>query len=338
MNLKKVIAAGTTAILLCAPVLSVSAAEMTPDAFAKALRESGKEELIIDVEAYKAAYSDLEAAFGDDTEAYVQHYLTVGILEGRTKGVLFDPLTYAEAYGDIKAAYGNDILAIVNHYINFGVIENRTIGTANGYADIAEAAIQTGVMPVSALLAAGNAALPVADAGTSPAALLTTGTDNAAPAGIITTPGYGAATGNTDVTVGTADNGSSDVAAGNEAVSPDTAGTTAAGNNQAAAPANPGAVTAPAPANPLPGNPSEDNASNNQNYSHTTSVYDSDGSTLIRVEYYDANDKLIEYSQVTNYDSNTNSYTETIYGVDDIDNPKRTDTYVDGVLSSSDTP
>lgn len=327
MNLKKVIAAGTTAILLCAPVLSVSAAELTPDAFAKSLRENGKENLIIDVEAYKAAYSDLEAAFGDNEEAYVQHYLTLGILEGRTKGVLFDPLTYAEAYGDIKAAYGDDILAIVNHYVNFGVLENRTIGTANGYADIAEAALQTGTLPVSALLAAGagnaapaavNDANTVGESTTESIANAVTGND---------------AAGSGTVAVTAADS--------SEAVAP-----TAPGKNEAVAPApdNGGAVVtttpdaAAAPEKPLPSNPSAGNAENNQNYGHTTSHYADDGSTLIRVEYYDTDNKLIEYSEVTNYDSSTNSYTETIYDVNNIDTPKRTDTYVDGVLSSSDTP
>ena len=139
MHLKKVIMMGAAAILFASSLLNVSAAELSAGNYAEALKENEKKDLIINVEAYKAAYSDLAEAFGDDENAYIEHYLTIGVYEGRTKGVLFDPLAYAEAYEDVKAAFGNNISAIVNHYITFGVSENRTLGTANGYEDIATA-------------------------------------------------------------------------------------------------------------------------------------------------------------------------------------------------------
>lgn len=137
MHLKKIIVSGAATALLAGSLLNVSAAEIPAGSYAKALKDN--ENLIINVDAYKAAYSDLAKAFGDDEDAYIEHYLTKGVFEGRTKGVLFDPLAYAEAYGDVKAAFGDNILAIVNHYVTFGVTENRTMGTANGYEDIAEA-------------------------------------------------------------------------------------------------------------------------------------------------------------------------------------------------------
>lgn len=130
MHFRKTIATGLSMALLLGAGLNVSAAEKTP---------AGTDNLIVNVEAYKTAYPDLAQAFGDNADAYVQHYLTVGVYEGRTKGVLFDPLTYAEAYDDIKSAFGYDIPAIVNHYVNCGVKENRTMGTSHGYADIAAA-------------------------------------------------------------------------------------------------------------------------------------------------------------------------------------------------------
>lgn len=138
MHLKKVIMMGAAVALFAGSLLNVSAAELSTSNYAKTLTENEKD-LIIDVEAYKAAYSDLAEAFGDDEDAYIEHYLTVGVFEGRTKGVLFDPLTYAAAYGDVRAAYGNNISAIVEHYITYGAAENRTIGTASGYTDIATA-------------------------------------------------------------------------------------------------------------------------------------------------------------------------------------------------------
>lgn len=139
MHIKKVMIAGAAAAMFAGSLLNVSAAESPNGAYVKALKESGKENLIIDVAAYRAAYSDLDEAFGDNEDAYIMHYLTAGVFEGRTKGVLFNPLAYAEAYGDISAAFGDDISAIVNHYVTFGVAENRTLGTANGYEDIAAA-------------------------------------------------------------------------------------------------------------------------------------------------------------------------------------------------------
>ncbi len=139
MKIKNVIAMGAAVVLVAGSALNVSAAEKLSSADLNALKESGKISLIIDVDAYKAAYGDLKEAFGDNEDAYIEHYLTVGVYEGRTKGVLFDPIVYAEAYGDVKQAFGNNISAIVNHYVTFGAAENRTIGTSNGYADIATA-------------------------------------------------------------------------------------------------------------------------------------------------------------------------------------------------------
>lgn len=139
MRIKKVIITGAAAAMFAGSLLNVSAAESPNGAYVKALKESGKENLIIDVAAYRAAYSDLDEAFGDNEDAYIMHYLTAGVFEGRTKGVLFNPLAYAAAYGDISAAFGDDISAIVDHYVTFGVAENRTVGTANGYEDIAAA-------------------------------------------------------------------------------------------------------------------------------------------------------------------------------------------------------
>lgn len=82
-------------------------------------------------------------------------------------------------------------------------------------------------------------------------------------------------------------------------------------------------------------------ADNGPKYDHTTSIYTNDESTLLRVEYYDENNKLFEYSSVDNYDKDTNSYTETVYKWDNENDTQvtvRTDTYVNGELVSSDKP
>ncbi len=93
---------------------------------------------ILNVEEYRKAYPDLQAAYGDNWDGYVDHYLTHGIYEGRDEGKLFDPWVYAESYPDVKAAYGDDVNAIIAHYVNHGINEGKTAGTAAGYVDMAD--------------------------------------------------------------------------------------------------------------------------------------------------------------------------------------------------------
>ena len=75
--------------------------------------------------------------------------------------------------------------------------------------------------------------------------------------------------------------------------------------------------------------------------SESTSIYGDDG-TLLRVEYYVEDQNLpAEYSDVANYDEDTNSYTETVYRYDkenEVEVVVRTDTYINGELVSSETP
>ncbi len=274
MNFKKTIAAGLSAAILVSSGLTVSAAEKTP---------INTNDLIINVEAYKAAYPDLAQAFGDNTDAYVAHYLTIGVYEGRTKGVLFDPLTYAEAYSDIKSAYGYDIPAIVNHYVTCGIAENRTMGTSHGYADIATA--ESAGMGQYYLSRESTTAYADHDSDSS-------NTGNAET-------GYTAGNSGSSLT----GNSVSDSAA--------------AYNNAAAAAIG--------------------SAADRWQAHHTTTILHDDGSKW-RVEYYDENNNLKQYSSITYTDTSSNSYTENIYSYDNenkVEVLERTDTYVNGVLESS---
>lgn len=306
MKIRKVIAMGVMTAVFASSALGVSAAEKISKADVNALKESGKISLILDVDAYKAAYGDLEAAFGDNVDAYIEHYLTVGVYEGRNKGVLFDPLAYAEAYGDVGEAFGNDISAIVNHYVTFGAAEKRTAGTANGYADLAVAQ-KNGAATQRSSKAVSLANSVMANAGNA----------------VSSQSGMETVTGNGGMDAGS-DSNSMMLNAGNAAGSNNTAGSSsnsaAAGNNTAES-SNSAAA-------------SNSSAESNKNYHHTTSIYDNDEKTLIRVEYYDENNKLFQYSEVTDYDSETNSYKETIYNASDM-GVDRTDTYENGSLSSS---
>ena len=81
---------------------------------------------VLDVVIYRGTYADLEEAFGDDWDAYVDHYFTYGIKEGRYNGTGFDLQYYLNSYADLKAAFGDDLVAAANHYIEYGYNESRT--------------------------------------------------------------------------------------------------------------------------------------------------------------------------------------------------------------------
>ncbi len=312
MAIRKKIAAGAAVCVLFGNMMNVSAAEPYSNDCARALIENQQESLVIDVEAYKAAYDDLAKAFGNDKYAYVNHYLTIGVFEGRMKGVLFDPIMYTESYGDVKDAYGYDISSIVEHYIKFGMKENRTQGTAQGYSDIA-AAEKAGVLG-SDVRREGSGSMQTPGADTAGSVQTNDGsrtvyadTEKGSPVNDTPTAAIGL---NSDNGVNVVD--------------------TVKGNGNAAQVDNSAAV-------------SQNNApvSNNNGYHHTTSIYDNDESTLLRVEYYDDNNQLIKYSSVTGFDSNTNSYMENIYHYDEATNSsvlERTDIYENGVLSSTQIP
>ena len=92
---------------------------------------------VLDVAAYRESYADLDKAFGDNWEAYVDHYFKDGVYEeNRRKGVLLDPVVYGAEYRDLKKAFGTDIVALTKHYVSNGWKEGRDYGTAGQYDDI----------------------------------------------------------------------------------------------------------------------------------------------------------------------------------------------------------
>lgn len=314
MKLKQIIAIGFVTTALIGSCLSVSAAPAAKTA--KTALTPEQIALILDVESYKQAYPDLAAAFGDDTNAYVEHYLTTGIYEGRTKGVLFDPLTYAEAYADVRSAHGYDITALVNHYVTFGVKENRTMGTSQGYADIAaaeRAGLQSYYIPRELTSEYKN--IP-SGSNASTESFLASHTGNAAGAS------------------SAANNHPSVAAPVVTSFAPVASTSVAATAPVASAPV----ASTPVASAPVASAPASNLSPNSSNFHHTTSIYHDDGETLWRVEYYDENNHLKQYSSVTDVDNSTNSYTENIYSYDwenDKEVLERTDTYVNGVLTST---
>jgi hypothetical protein len=81
---------------------------------------------VFDLAYYKANYADLRNAFGNNDEAYIQHWLDYGIKEGRQASEEFSSITYINRYPDLKNAFGNNYELAVKHYIDYGIGEGRT--------------------------------------------------------------------------------------------------------------------------------------------------------------------------------------------------------------------
>ena len=334
MNVKKTLAASTAALVLIGSVLPASAAGIDAN-YVKALKENGTADLILNVDAYRAAYPDLDAAFGDDTNAYIMHYLTAGMYEGRTMGVLFSPLAYAEAYSDIKEAFGDDISAVVNHYVTFGITENRTAGTAGVYADLAEAERETNAnAPVDIGNPAGEHITCIYNNGTLVRREFYDANNRLFQYSVVTDYN-GAANSYTETVYSSAnvlvrvDKYVNGVRVSTTGSGTTTGGsTTTGGNTTTGGSTTTGGNTTTGGSTTTGGNTTTGNSSTTPSAGHITSIYEN--GALIRREFYDADNHLFQFSDVTDYDSATNSYTETIYSSDNV--LIRIDKYVNGVL------
>jgi len=87
---------------------------------------------IYDFEAYQRNNPDIKAAFGDDDEKTIQHFVTCGMSEGRVASDRFNVYTYRAKYQDLYQAFGNNIWIYYKHYMENGRYEGRTAGSWEG--------------------------------------------------------------------------------------------------------------------------------------------------------------------------------------------------------------
>lgn len=80
---------------------------------------------VYDYTYYKANNPDLEEAFGNNVEAYIEHFVEIGMNERRMASEAFDIDTYIENYPDLQQVLGNDYKAYYIHYITTGKAEGR---------------------------------------------------------------------------------------------------------------------------------------------------------------------------------------------------------------------
>lgn len=102
-----------------------------------------------DVNSYRKRYPTLGKAYGNDIDAYYEHYYLTGKKAGwdgtkgnfsednddsnkmstMYKGVdyapVFDAKYYLNRYSDLKSAFGNDYAAALKHFVEYGISEGR---------------------------------------------------------------------------------------------------------------------------------------------------------------------------------------------------------------------
>ena len=81
--------------------------------------------LVYDYEYYIEHNQDVKAAFGNDSDAVLKHFVNYGMSEGRRASEGFDVNCYKNNYGDLRNAYGSDLKSYYLHYIRYGKNEGR---------------------------------------------------------------------------------------------------------------------------------------------------------------------------------------------------------------------
>lgn len=75
---------------------------------------------VFDASYYSAAYPDVAAAYGNNADALLNHFISFGVKEGRNASAEFNPQAYRQRYEDLQAAFGSDMAAYCRHYVAYG--------------------------------------------------------------------------------------------------------------------------------------------------------------------------------------------------------------------------
>lgn len=80
---------------------------------------------VFDPDYYLANNPDVKDEVGDDETAALNHFLNIGMYEGRRGSESFDVQSYYNEYSDLRSAYGASIKDYYLHYIRYGQKEGR---------------------------------------------------------------------------------------------------------------------------------------------------------------------------------------------------------------------
>ena len=80
---------------------------------------------VFDATYYLSNYSDLKAAFGNNSYLALRHFVQSGMREGRQAIASFNVFSYKNTYWDLRMNFGNDLAQYYSHYIYSGKKEGR---------------------------------------------------------------------------------------------------------------------------------------------------------------------------------------------------------------------
>ena len=83
---------------------------------------------VFDASYYSAAYPDVAAAYGNNADALLNHFISFGVKEGRNASAEFNPQAYRQRYEDLQAAFGSDMAAYLQTLC--GIWKSRGAETA----------------------------------------------------------------------------------------------------------------------------------------------------------------------------------------------------------------
>lgn len=80
---------------------------------------------IFDATYYADKYEDVKAAFGNNEDRLFEHFVRVGMKEGRQACQEFDVYSYMARYGGLRKQYGDNLSLYYYHYWMYGKSEGR---------------------------------------------------------------------------------------------------------------------------------------------------------------------------------------------------------------------
>ncbi len=80
---------------------------------------------VFDAQYYYDKYPDVAAAFGNNYDLLLNHYIKYGINENRDASATFNAGTYKNNYKDLQKAFGSKMTAYCKHYVEYGLAEGR---------------------------------------------------------------------------------------------------------------------------------------------------------------------------------------------------------------------
>lgn len=89
---------------------------------------------VFDASYYSAAYPDVAAAYGNNADALLNHFISFGVKEGRNASAEFNPQAYRQRYEDLQAAFGSDMAAVQQADSQAQQTDSQTGAQNNGTA------------------------------------------------------------------------------------------------------------------------------------------------------------------------------------------------------------